>query len=127
MRYNAYCLVVTWEVVLHAEVEAWLGALSEDERERVLTALLKLAEHGPSLGRPLVDHVKGSTLMNLKELRPLGTSLRCLFIFDPSRRAQVLVAGDKRGKWSSWYAKSIPIAQQRYQIHPNRFKGEPHV
>jgi hypothetical protein len=30
-------------------------------------------EEGPSLGRPLVDRIKGSALHNLKELRPGST------------------------------------------------------
>ncbi len=114
---------MVWKVILHKEVESWLVTLSNDAREPVVTALLKLAEHGPSLCRPFVDHVKGSALKNLKELRPLGTSLRCLFVFDPLRCARVLVAGDKRGKWSKWYEESIPIAEQRYQILLERLKG----
>jgi hypothetical protein len=60
MRYNAYFILMVWKVILHAEVESWLVTLSNDAREPVVTALLKLAEHGPSLGRPFVDHVKGS-------------------------------------------------------------------
>ena len=44
--------------------------------------------------------MKGSKLHNLKELRPgsAGTSeARLLFVFDPTRRAVLLVAGDKAG------------------------------
>jgi len=54
----------------------------------------------------------------LKELRPgsTGTSeVRILFIFDPERQAVLLVAGDKRGRWSEWHAESIPVAESRYE------------
>lgn len=64
-----------------------------------------------------MDRVKGSTLHNLKELRPgsNGTSeIRIRFIFDPERNAVLLVAGDKAGQWSEWYRRSIPLAEVRY-------------
>jgi hypothetical protein len=40
-----------------------------------------LAELGPGLGRPLVDTIKGSSIMNLKVLR-VGRA-RVLFVFVP--------------------------------------------
>src|SRR5215218_2730339 len=70
--------------------------------------------------RRLVDSIKGSRHKNLKELRPgsVGaTELRILFIFDPERRAILLVAGDKRGQWSLWCRRNIPIADNRYDSH----------
>jgi hypothetical protein len=73
-----------------------------------------------ALGRPLVDTVTGSTIKNLKELRPgsSGTSeIRILFVFDPWRSAILLVAGDKSGKWSRWYTEAIPHAEQLYEIY----------
>src|SRR5438445_5015466 len=66
---------------------------------------------GPTLGRPLVDRVKGSQLHNLKELRPgssAQTEIRTLFVFDPKRQAVLLVAGVKAGVWSQWYSDNIP-------------------
>ncbi|MHB1498041.1 MAG: type II toxin-antitoxin system RelE/ParE family toxin, partial [Acidimicrobiales bacterium] len=63
-------------------------------------AIDKLEADGPTLGRPLVDVVKGSKLHNLKELRPGSAGageVRLLFVFDPTRRAVLLVAGDKAG------------------------------
>ena len=44
-----------------------------------------LSEHGPTLGRPLVDTLTGSKIANLKELRPRQTMIRLLFVFDPWR------------------------------------------
>lgn len=31
-----------------------------------------------------------------------------MFIFDPERRAVLLLAGDKAGNWKRWYGKNIP-------------------
>jgi hypothetical protein len=86
----------------------------------VAAAIDLLAEHGPSLGRPLVDRVKGSKFHNMKELRPGSagsTEVRMLFAFDPVREAILLVAGDKSGRWQTWYTTAIPIADQRFEHH----------
>lgn len=74
-----------------------------------------LEVEGPTLGRPLVDRVKGSRLHNLKELRPPATSIRVLFVFDADRKAVLLTAGDKAGRWTSWYTSNIPLAEIRYE------------
>jgi hypothetical protein len=37
-----------------------------------------------------------------------------LFVFDPWRSSVLLVAGDKRSRWSEWYEEAIPLAEQRY-------------
>ena len=71
--------------------------------------------------RPASTHLGGvhhSRLSNLKELRPgsAGRSeIRILYIFDPRRNAVLLVAGDKAGKWKTWYRQAIPLAEQRYE------------
>lgn len=77
-------------------------------------------------GRPLVDRVKGSTLHNLKELRPGSagaTEIRILFIFDPTRNVVLLVAGDKAGQWATWYRQSIPLAEERYASYLKEKEG----
>jgi hypothetical protein len=69
-------------------------------------------------GRPLADRVRHTRLSNLKELRPgsAGRSeIRILYIFDPRRNAVLLVAGDKAGKWETWYRQAIALAEQRYE------------
>ena len=105
---------------MHSAVEDWLGEFQESDRESVLLiriAIEQLAEEGPTAKRPLVDHIKGSRFHNMKELRP-GSSgrseVRILFAFDPRRAAILLVAGDKCGKWQSWYRKAIRLADQRF-------------
>lgn len=109
--------MVSWEVILLSEVEGWfLGLAQEDDDQinAVTAAIDMLAANGPTLGRPLVDRIKGSARHNMKELRPSRTSIRILFIFDPARSAVLLVAGDKAGNWKGWYEENIPVAEQRY-------------
>jgi len=104
-----------WEVILVEEVEQWFFSLDPDVSDVVTGAIDRLEESGPSLGRPTADRVKGSKYHHMKELRPAGTSIRILYIFDPTRRAVLLVAGDKAGQWKQWYQDNIPVAEQRYE------------
>ncbi|MEU1277641.1 type II toxin-antitoxin system RelE/ParE family toxin [Streptomyces sp. NPDC005805] len=104
-----------WEIFLVDEVREWIVGLDDHAHARVVQALDALAEGGPGLGRPLVDTIHGSSMANLKELRP-GT-VRILFAFDPWRCSILLVAGDKAGRWSEWYREAIPLAEQRYEIY----------
>jgi len=109
-----------WDVYLTAEVDQWLHDLEKADPDTyvlVNQAIWILACHGPAEGRPLVDRIKGSSLHNLKELRPGSTGrseVRVLFMFDPWRSAILLVAGDKAGNWNSWYDEAIPLAECRY-------------
>jgi hypothetical protein len=109
-------------------VEPWLLEWDQASYDLVIAALELLTERGPQLGRPLSDSVKGSRHKNLKELRPgsAGRSeVRVLYAFDPKRRGILLVAGDKRGRWSKWYEENIPIADERFDEHLQRLKGNP--
>ena len=38
-------------------------------------------------------------------------------MFDAAREAIILVAGDKTGRWSGWYAEAIPLAEERYAVY----------
>jgi hypothetical protein len=111
---------VAWDVYLTGEVDKWLNDLSvadPDSYLQVVAGIDVLSEVGPSLGRPLVDRVKGSRLHGMKELRPgsAGRSeIRVLFVFDPWRSAILLVGGDKSGNWSSWYQRAIQRAERLY-------------
>jgi hypothetical protein len=104
-----------WDVYVVDEVLEWINGLDPAMRTRVAQAIDVLAEVGPGLGRPLVDTITGSSLANLKELRP-GT-VRILFVFDSWRSSILLVAGDKAGQWNAWYKEAIPLAEQRYEIY----------
>lgn len=109
---------VAWSVILVEEVHNWLVDLHKNRDpavDPVGDAIDLLEEHGPNLGRPIADRIKGSEQHNMKELRPTGTSIRILFVFDPVRNAVLLVAGDKAGDWKGWYMRNIPEAERRYE------------
>lgn len=114
-----------WSIELDL-VRGWLMSLDQRSYEQVMAAIQLLAEHGPQLGRPIVDTVTASRHRNMKELRP-GSSgrseLRVLFAFDPERQAILLVAGDKAGNWKRWYSKNIPIADDLFDDHIRRLQG----
>jgi hypothetical protein len=106
-----------WEVRVTNIWRAWFDSLDAASRLLVIDAIDRLAAAGPMLGRPLVDRIKGSTIHNMKELRPgsAGRSeLRVLFVFDPWRSAILLTAGDKAGNWNTWYREAIPEAERLY-------------
>ena len=89
--------------------------LGDEDYDAIIAATELLEEHGPALGRPTVDTVSASRHHNMKELRA-GT-LRALFVFDPRRRAVILLGGDKRGEWTGWYERNIPRADDLYDQH----------
>jgi DNA-binding XRE family transcriptional regulator len=87
-----------WEIYLTDEVRDWIDALEDRSHLLVVQAIDILADRGPALGRPMVDHIEHSAIQNLKELRPASagrSELRILFAFDPWRSAILLVAGEK--------------------------------
>ncbi|WP_232668181.1 type II toxin-antitoxin system RelE/ParE family toxin [Pseudonocardia sp. TRM90224] len=101
-----------WQVYVVNEVRDWIDSLDAATHARVVQSVDLLAEVGPGLGRPLVDTIHGSSIGNLKELRP--GNVRILFAFDPWRDSILLVAGDKSGRWKEWYVDAIPLAEKRY-------------
>lgn len=114
-----------WEVDVTL-IEAWIDTLDEEEYDNVIAALEQLEEHGPVTRRPFVDTLEGSEHPNMKELRPRATKggayIRVLFAFDIQSRAIMLVAGDKAGNWTKWYATNIPIADRLFTEHQERLK-----
>ena len=127
---NRYNEEVHWEILLLEPVNDWFLALCKDDpltADKVEEALDELAACGPQLGRPLVDRIHGGKIHNLKELRPRvagNAEVRLLFVFDPERQAIVLVAGDKAGRWSAWYAEAIPLAEERYVAYLREVDAE---
>ena len=112
-------------------IKDWIKSLNEDDYKCVVTALQRLREVGPTLGRPFVDTISGSTYKNMKELRPRGTkdtNIRILFAFDLERHAIMLCAGDKTNEWKKWYTENIPIAEERFTNHlkeiRNNYSGD---
>lgn len=112
---------MSWRIETTDEFDGWVDGLSRDLQDRVAAGVAILREDGPIAGRPLVDSIKGSRHSNMKEMRT-GT-IRVLFAFDPHRAAILLIGGDKRGQWESWYRRSIPRADQLLDQHLLRLGG----
>lgn len=121
---------MAWEISLHEEVEHWYLELCRTDpvsADGIADAIEQLASAGPALGRPLVDRIHGSRHHNMKELRPPSTGaseVRMLFAFDPDREALFLVAGDKAGRWETWYRQAVPLADERYDEHLETIKKQ---
>ena len=121
---------MAWEISLHEEVEHWHLDLCRDDpatADGIADAIEQLVTVGPALGRPLVDRIHGSRHHNMKELRPPstgGSEVRPLFAFDPDREAVCLVAGDKSGRWTSWYHDAVPLADKRFDQHQKALRTQ---
>lgn len=76
-----------WRVKFSEVFAAWWKELEEDEHYQIQAAIDHLGEHGPTVGRPLVERIEQSRHHNMKELRPMvkNKEVRILFIFDPLR------------------------------------------
>ncbi|MGI5190502.1 hypothetical protein ACQEVI_20365 [Promicromonospora sp. CA-289599] len=64
---------MAWEILITDAVEEFLDELCESDREtyQLVNDAIQVLEDGcPMEGRPLVDTLVGSTISNLKELRP---------------------------------------------------------
>lgn len=104
---------MAWDVWNTEEFEDWYMSLDAADTAAVDDAVAMLEQEGPTLGRPLVDHVKGTRRHhNMKELRPPATALRVLFAFDPRRNAVLLLGWDKTGTWSASYPKKVQAAER---------------
>lgn len=119
---------MSWTVEFHPACGAWADGLDQADAEALLAAVRVLRDLGPTLGRPLVDTIKGSRHSNMKELRPGSTGrseIRLLFAFDPTRQAILLVGGDKSNNWRGWYDTNIPLADSRYDEHLTQLASRP--
>ena len=110
-----------WEVTATGHFVEWYHTLQEAQADALDARVELLRDHGPTLGRPIVDRTSGSSLHSLKELRVRSDGeLRVLFIFDSDRRAVLLVGGDKTGRWEVWYEKAVPLAEDLYEQYSRR-------
>ena len=107
-----------WTIIYRPHYRAWFGKCGEELQDEILAHLEVLKTVGPNLGRPRVDHIKGSAHQNMKELRVQfkGDPVRILFAFDPDRRAVLLLGGAKTGD-DRWYRRNVPLADQEFSLH----------
>jgi hypothetical protein len=114
-----------WTVELGNEFVAEFSELHEDVRIEILALSRLLQQFGPQLGRPRVDTLNGSRPANMKELRfsAADGEWRVAFAFDATRRAILLVAGNKSGgSESKFYKRLILKADERFDWHLARLK-----
>ena len=119
--------MVRWIVEIGDEFDPEFKELHEDVRLEILALSRVLQQFGPQLGRPRVDTLKGSRHANMKELRfsAADGEWRVAFAFDPTRKAILLVAGDKSGvSEKRFYKQLITKADKRFDAHLNRLKKE---
>ena len=98
------------------------GVDDEPDRQTICSnhAISQLEQDGPALGRPYVDTIRNSRFKNMKELRVSSQgALRVLFAFDPTRRAVLLLGGDKSkdSRWNDWYVGAIRRADDLFEEH----------
>ena len=109
-----------WTIDYHYLFADEIDLLPDDVRIELLARAERLAVLGPQAKRPLVDTLKGSKHMNMKELRfDAGDGVwRVAFAFDPRRHAILLVAGDKSGVGSAeFYRRLVERADVRFDEH----------
>ena len=111
-------------VVMTVEFQRWLPTLDAERRAKVHGAIARIADSGPTLGRPHVDVIHGSRVRKLKEAR-VERGIRLLFAFDSNQNAVMLVGGDKTGKWNRWYPRRIELAERLYADHERSIGKEP--
>jgi hypothetical protein len=118
--------VPTFEVEVTDQFGEWFDGLDDEQQEALTVRIELLAEQGPTLRRPTVGEIVGSTYdPKMKEIIcNEGGALRVLFMFDPRQVAILLLGGDKAGNWKAWYRKAIPEADQLYAIYLNELKQE---
>jgi hypothetical protein len=115
-----------WTVELAPEFEPELLALAAETRIELLAQARVIERFGPQARRPRVDTLNGSKHANMKELRfdAGGGVWRVAFAFDPTRRAILLVAGDKSGhSEKKFYRRLIAAADKRFDAHLARLSG----
>lgn len=119
-----------WQVDFHDEFKSdeW-RRMDTEQRKALIAAADALAQVGPQGGRPLIGTLDNPSHPNMKELRydaHDGTEVwRAAFAFDPSRKAIVLVAGDKQGKDESlFYKELLRKANKRFNLHLKALKTE---
>lgn len=105
-----------WKTIVSDEFIEWFKTLDADAREAVNGDLAVLRMHGPMLGRPYVDTLKGSRHANMKELRVSHEVIRVLFAFDPERKALLLCGGSKKND-KKFYERMIELADGLFDEH----------
>jgi hypothetical protein len=117
----------SWTVINHDDFDPEFDDLNRAVQDEILAARVYLKKYGPTLGRPFVDTLSGSSHANMKEFRFEADKgvWRVAFAFDPVRRAILLVAADKSGvSQKRFYKTLIAKADKRFSAHLKALKKE---
>jgi hypothetical protein len=109
-----------WVVDFHPDFAPEVLRFPKVVRRDIYSLVGLLRKMGPQLGRPQVDTLNGSKHSNMKELRFRADdgAWRVAFAFDLSRRAILLVGGDKSGvSQDKFYRNLIDVADRRFDQH----------
>lgn len=116
---------MNWKIIFEDEFDQEFDKLNEIVQDECLAHLKFLERFGHELGRPYVDTLKGSKHANMKELRFNADNgvWRLAFAFDPTRKAILLICGDKSGgSEKRFYKKLIKKADKRFDKHLSSLK-----
>lgn len=109
---------MTWEVRQTKQVDDWLQTLPEKEAKAVNAVVTLLQQDGPAMRRPWSGQIKSAKRhTTMRELIAPAKDIRILYMFDPSRRAVLLIAGSKTNNWDSWYGHNVPKAEELYDTY----------
>ena len=116
-----------WSVAFDDTFDTEWQTWPREAQDELLARAKLLEELGPALRRPHADALKGSKFANMKELRfSHGNDVwRVAFAFDPTRKAVLLVAGNKVGADQRlFYKRLIDNADTRLTQHLLPMKSE---
>ena len=116
-----------WTVTFHDDFDPEFNALSQEVQDELLATADAVKKLGPAADRPHVGTLENPEHPNMKELRfetNNGAEVwRVAFAFDPTRRAIVLVAGEKQGvNEDRFYKQLLKKANRRYEKHLESLK-----
>lgn len=109
-------MAADWGIETTSEFAEWLRELGRPAQIDVAAKLALLRDVGPTLGRPHVDTVRGSSFPNMKELRIKRDQIRVFSAFDPRRVGVVLIGGRKVGD-GRFYERMVREADALYARH----------
>jgi hypothetical protein len=115
-----------WRVDFHRDFVPEFRALSENVQDEIAALVEKMQVIGPLMKRPASDTLDGSRFPNMKELRFEADNgvWRVAYAFDPTRKAILLVAGDKSGvSQKRFYRSLIRKADRRFAEHLNELEN----
>jgi hypothetical protein len=111
---------MNWRVEFHRDFVPEFRALAEIAQDEIAALVEKMRVIGPMMKRPASDTLDGSRFSNMKELRfEVNNGVwRVAYAFDPTRKAILLVAGDKSGtSQKRFYRSLIRKADKRFAEH----------